>query len=202
MDVISVWMRFWMLSVVKEEEKRWYFRMFLCKCECGNQKIVQIYNLLKWKTISCGCYWKNLQSRKTHWMYWTPEYKTWAWIKDRCYNKNNISYKNYGGRWITVCDKWFNSFENFYDDMWLRPAWTSIDRIDTNWNYEPWNCKWSNSFEQARNKRNNIDITYNWEKKCLSVWSKELWIERRILSWRIRNWSVKDAFTRKIIKKK
>lgn len=199
---IDIWQRFWKLIVLKEEDKKWYFRRFLCKCDCGNEKIIRIYTLIKWITVSCGCHWKSLKTQLTHGMFGTTTYKTWASMKERCYNKNSKSYTNYGGRWITVCERWLNSFENFYSDMGEKPKWLSIDRIDTNWNYEPWNCKWADKFEQARNKRNNINITYMWETMCLLEWSRKLWIERRLLKWRIKNWSVEDAFTRKIIKKK
>lgn len=84
----------------------------------------------------------------------TPEYRSWAHIKDRCLNPNNKRYKHYGGRGITVCDRWINSFSNFYNDMGDKPnSKMSIDRIDNDGNYTPGNCKWSNSTEQVMNKR-------------------------------------------------
>lgn len=80
-------------------------------------------------------------------------YRTWMGMKQRCYNSKLKGYVNYGGRGITVCDRWLESFENFYADMWDRPEWRSIDRINNNWNYEPSNCKWSTNKEQGNNTR-------------------------------------------------
>jgi len=86
-------------------------------------------------------------------------YHVWASMKDRCYNKNNKAYPDYGGRGITVCDRWRDSYATFASDMGDRPDGTSIDRIDNDGNYEPGNCKWSTRQEQQRNQRRAVYVT-------------------------------------------
>lgn len=87
-----------------------------------------------------------------------PLYRTWMNVKQRCSNPKFMCYKNYGGRGITVCDRWQNSFANFLADMGDRPKGHSIDRINNDGNYEPSNCKWSTEKEQHRNKTTNIKV--------------------------------------------
>jgi hypothetical protein len=128
-------------------------RRFECKCDCGNIWIGNLFALRNGTTKSCGCY--NLEKKTTHNKKHTKEYRVWLNMKTRCYNPKDISYKNYGGRGIRVCDRWINSFENFYTDIGPKPnPEYSIDRIDVNGNYEPSNCKWSTIIEQNMNRRN------------------------------------------------
>lgn len=132
-------------------DKRAYWN---CICECGNEKIVRGAHLKSGYTKSCGCLMKNINIK--HGLYNTPENKCWRGIKERCFNSKNPAFKNYGGRGITMCEKWVNSFEEFLKDMGKRPSSKySIDRINNNGNYEPSNCKWSTVLEQNNNKRNN-----------------------------------------------
>jgi len=86
-------------------------------------------------------------------------YHVWASMKDRCYNKNSKAYPDYGGRGVTVCERWRGSYTLFESDMGDRPEGTSIDRIDNNGNYEPSNCKWSTRQEQQRNQRRAVYVT-------------------------------------------
>ncbi len=135
---------------------------WLCKCDCGKVISVQAYNLRSGQTKSCGCYHKERTSETstTHGMSRfpdgtiRPEFNAWVGMKTRCYNKNNRAYDRYGGRGIEVCDRWRNSFENFFEDMGPRPSPKhSIDRIDVNGDYEPSNCRWATDTIQARNQR-------------------------------------------------
>lgn len=128
----------------------------------------------------------------------SAEYRAWTHLKSRCYDMNDKSYNDYGGRGIKVCDEWLHSFQLFLRDMGRKPSIEySIDRINTNGNYEPQNCRWGTPHEQANNKRNNVLITFNGETKTLNEWSRSIGVERRTISRRlfILNWSIYDTLT-------
>lgn len=104
-----------------------------------------------------------------------PEYKTWASMKERCAKKTLSSYHRYGGRGIKVCDRWLASYFNFLEDMGTRPEKSfQLDRIDNDGDYEPSNCRWVSPKENARNKHNNLNITYNGKTQCVAAWAEEV----------------------------
>jgi hypothetical protein len=125
-------------------------------------------------------------------------------MKERCYNPNSKYYHLYGGRGIKMCDKWKNSFEEFYNDMGKRPYRIySIDRINNDGDYEPSNCRWATRFVQSRNKRTNRLVTFNDETKCVTDWANELEMPIGTLFSRLNSgWKVPDALTKPVRKQK
>jgi hypothetical protein len=134
---------YWTLIKYVKEERKWE-----AECICGKVKLVWINHLVTGKSISCSC-----MTKHTHSMTNTPVYRSWASAKSRCITPTNDRYSSYGGRGITMCDRWLNSFENFLEDMGERPESMSLDRIDVDGNYETSNCRWATAKEQSNNTR-------------------------------------------------
>lgn len=145
-----------MLTVLEkvDRDKRHFLK---CICDCGEETISREYEVVAGKCHSCGCYQRekarNNKNRETHGLTLSPEYGSWCKMKSRCYNKNNSRYYRYGERGIIVCERWINSFENFYEDMGNKPGEDySIDRINNDGNYEKSNCRWATPKQQANNQ--------------------------------------------------
>jgi len=125
------------------------------------------------------------------------EYRIWKGIKSRCYNRNVKKFPDYGGRGITVCDRWVNSFENFLSDMGRMPDGANcIDRIDNSGNYEPSNCRWTNWFVQANNRMDNVVLTAEGKSKTISQWARTKGVSRSLIADRIKlGWDDLSAIT-------
>lgn len=153
----------------RDESKSMYC---ICRCECGTVKSVSLSSIRQQKSKSCGCLQAdNGPPNKRHGMTQTPTYKTWSHMLYRCLNESSASYPNYGGRGITVCKEWL-SFDAFFADMGVKPAGTSIDRIDNNKGYSPTNCQWSDKRAQANNRRTSRLINWNGEERTLADLSR------------------------------
>ena len=192
--------RYGKLTVISRAENDKYGRArWRCKCDCGNEIVVDAGHLNQGNTKSCGCqnkfYTNNPQ--RTHGMTHTPEYTAWCDMKTRCYNPNSNRYKQYGGRGIKVCDRWLHSFENFFKDMGARPSNEySLDRIDVDGNYEPNNCRWATEQQQANNKTTNRFLAYNNEEHTVSEWARIIGISPKLMQERISNgWTVEKCIT-------
>lgn len=166
---------------------------WLCRCECGREVDVRGTMLRCGNHRSCGC-----GHYKANGLYHTPEHRAWAGMKQRCTNQNLPRYSGWGGRGITVCQRWKDSFLTFYEDMGPRPPdKDSVERIDNDGNYEPGNCKWATWLEQSRNTRRTRLITYNGETHCISEWACMLGIKPHTLAARLNRygWSIEEAMT-------
>lgn len=153
---------------------------WLCVCKCGGTKIANGSSLKRGTLQSCGCLLKEVACKRllTHGMSKSPEYLSWTNMRRRCFNKKDIQYHNYGGRGITVCDRWLgkDGFSNFFSDMGKKPTLQhSLDRFPNNetGNYEPTNCRWATPPQQLRNFRNNLWYEYNGEKMVVTDWENK-----------------------------
>lgn len=157
-----------------------------CVCDCGNKKVVQGYSLGKY-TLSCGCWNKEKANRKTHGMSDSRIYYIWVSMKERCHNQRHNQYSDYGGRGITVCAEWRDSFEEFRD--WaLANGYAdnlTIDRMNTNGDYSSGNCRWATQKEQQNNRRNNRKVEYNGKVQSIAAWAEETGVKYATLYRRI-----------------
>lgn len=173
------------IKCVENREQYWLFN-----CDCGNKKISKFYRVSSGHTKSCGCLTEKHRKSKSR------TYIIWSGIKQRCLNKNIKNYNKYGGRGITICKEWKDSFETFYKDMGEAPSGKSLDRINNNGNYCKSNCRWATDIEQQNNRSNNRFILYKGETKTIAQWSKLLNINYNTLHSRIkRGWDIKRALS-------
>lgn len=155
---------------VRGDKKYWY-----CMCSCGQATIASSCNLQSGQVTSCGHISEERFGVIKHGRTESQEFVAWTAMKDRCSKKSGLDYERYVARGITVCERWLESFENFYEDMGDKPSKKhSLDRIDNNLGYYKENCKWATMKEQSNNRRTNVIIEYNGESLTQKEWSEKL----------------------------
>lgn len=174
-----------------------------CQCDCGGMAIVSSSHLTHQDTKSCGCLRKEATSKQfrthgaaTHGKR-SREYNIWLAMHDRCNNKNNTAFNDYGGRGITICERWENSFESFLADMGHCPKGHTIDRIDNDKGYSPGNCRWATYKQQNNNRRDNIHISFRGQTLTIPEWSERTGISAGAIRQRLKTlkWSIERALT-------
>ena len=170
-------------------------RQWLCKCGCGVEKIIGGRHLTSGRQVSCGCYRKENKTNLKHGMCNTRIYKIWNDMKYRCNH-----HPDYVERNIKVCNKWSNSFQYFYD--WaINNGYSddlTIDRINNDGNYEPFNCRWANAKVQANNRRTTRRIYYNGKTLSIKGHCEKYNLNRNTVSTRLsRGWNIEEAFQKK-----
>ena len=202
--------KFGRLFVVKRVDNNKYQQVqWLCRCECGGEKVVTANALREGYTKSCGCLKKEQDyiniAHKTHNMSSTRIYNIWRQMKSRCYSPNCKRHKFYYDKGIIVCNEWKNDFVTFYNwaiENGYKENLT-LDRIDNDGNYEPNNCRWATITEQNNNQSNNIKIRYNNKTYSVKEFSNEYKIKRDTLCYRLKKgWSIKKIINTPIQSKK
>ncbi|MWV44871.1 hypothetical protein GRF59_14715 [Paenibacillus sp. HJL G12] len=172
--------RFYKLVAIRPTEERDSSRniMWLCKCDCGNEKLVSSNALLKENTVSCGCYKKIVNI--THGLSDNKLYSVWCDIKSKCLNSKNKNYKYYGGKGVKICSTWLEDFMIFYN--WATENGYSdgltIDRIDVNGDYKPSNCRWVDMKTQGNNRTTCTYITLNDKTQTIQQWAERFQVSR------------------------
>lgn len=172
--------------------------LWKCLCECGKETVVASSNLVRGVTRSCGCFRteREREANTKHGQHGTGAHKSWMSMRQRCRNPNCPAFHSYGGRGITICERW-DKFENFFADMGPRPDGLELDRIDVNGNYEPSNCRWATQLQQGRNQRKTRFATINGTTKPLTEWAEHYGINTKTLETRLRaGWPVEQALSR------
>lgn len=188
--------RFGRLTVVKKSDERSHGSVkWVCKCDCGNTKVVVGRSLRKGYTKSCGCIPRG--HKIEHGMSHTRIFNIWQKMIRRCESPNDKSYPRYGGRGITVCEKW-HSFQPFYE--WAKENGyddtLTIDRIDNDKGYSPDNCRWSDAYTQSQNRRSCLVFEKDGKSQTLKQWCRDIGISYTTVYQRIRHgWSFERAIS-------
>lgn len=189
--------KFGQLTVVKFSHTKNKKAYWECTCDCGSTCVKSGQDVRRGHTKSCGCLIVDKATAEStiHGMSGTPTYESWRCMLQRCYNPKTNRYKAYGARGITVCDEW-KTFAGFFNDMGLRPAGSSIDRINVNGNYCKENCRWATNEQQFANKTDNHYLTLNNETKTIAQWRDVTGLTRSTITGRLSNgWTIEQTLT-------
>ncbi len=171
---------------------------WVCECECGERVTAEVKRMVssRPRPSSCGC--ARYGGSKTHGMSQHPAYRSWAGMRSRCYSKCNGSYKRYGGRGISVCARWLESFENFWEDMeYSYFDGGTLDREDNEGNYNIENCRWATPEDQANNKRNNVWLDTAHGKQTMAQACRMYGVAIQTVHNRMkRGWKMEELFHR------
>ncbi len=160
-----------------------------CRCICGTERDVASWSLRSGLSRSCGCVSQaaHIQRITTHGMTGSKIFNAYLYMKSRCLNPKVKCFKDYGGRGITICDRWLESFENFYADMGpSHRDWLTLERKDNNKGYDPDNCEWASRAKQSRNRRMCIMIDSPWGRMTISEAARNAGIKEMTLYQRIK----------------
>jgi hypothetical protein len=208
-DVVQVGDEYGKLIVIAIGKSDRHGLTIVCECRCGHAKCKKITvkrasNVVKGLTKTCGakatledhgCASKSSPHHNA--------YRSWEHMIDRCYNEDHPHYRHYGGRGISVCQRWRDSFLAFLADMGDRPDGMTLERIETDLNYDPRNCKWATYQEQNRNKTNGTKVEFRGKTKSVTEWSETTGIPRHVIFARLNlAWSIDRALTSPVRKRR
>lgn len=182
----------------REKRRRWW----ICQCQCGTIKPACHTDLINGATKSCGCQRPTqlaagraaLTVHGHSGLIQSPTYRTWHKMKQRCLNPQSSHFHLYGGKGVVICARWL-AFENFLSDMGERPVGESIDRIDSNGNYEPGNCRWATPREQGNNTNRNVFLEHEGERLTVAEWARKWGLPPHVVHSRVvkMGWSMERA---------
>lgn len=190
-------------TVIAEAGRRQRAVQWLCRCECGSKRVVGGQSLRAGTSKSCGCYgreiWKqqaaHMRSLKdTHGESNTPTWQSWRCMWARCTKPRTNGYKNYGGRGISICERW-KDYRLFVEDMGHRPSGTTLGRKNSDLGYFPDNCRWETHAAQRRNSKQNVFFTFNSLRLCATDWARRLGLSTSAMGKRLSKWPLEKALT-------
>lgn len=166
-----------------------------CACSCGATVKTTTQRLKSGHTKSCGCLSKDRATK--HGMHNTSEYRIWQQAKERCHNPKKTSYARYGGRGIFMVPEWRADFQRFFRDMGPRPSTEhTLERVDNDGPYAPWNCVWATKETQYRNRRQNVWLEFGGETLCQKDWCRRYNLDEATFAARLkRGWTLERALT-------